>query len=152
MPKSLVYKRWFVLAIPKLAVAYVMDLQWLWTHPQQQIIFIELSCQNKINSPVSQYERPRAVALASSHVLTKPLKSSLSLHTKILFYIWNEPIKEQQYVASVCHIISLIEFRKPFTKSKCINCIGIQNYNILKKLFHTFIQTVILKLVMLNYG
>ena len=60
--------------------------------------------------------------------------------------------KEQRYIASVCHIISLIEFRKSLTQSKCINCIGIQNNNILKKLFHTFIQTVILKLVMLNYG
>ena len=61
-------------------------------------------------------------------------------------------VKGQRYIASVCHTISLIEFRKPFTQSKCINCIGIQNNNILKKLFHTFIQTVILKLVMLNYG
>ena len=61
-------------------------------------------------------------------------------------------IKGQRYIASVCHIIFLIEFRKPFTQSKCINCIGIQNNNILKKLFHTLIQTVILKLVMLNYG
>ena len=60
-------------------------------------------------------------------------------------------LKGQRYIASVCYIISLIELRKPFTQSKCINCIGIQN-NILKKLFHTFIQTVILKLVMLNYG
>ena len=60
--------------------------------------------------------------------------------------------KGQRYIASVCHIISLIEFRKPFTQSKCINCIGIQNNNILKKLFHVFIQTVILKLAMLNYG
>ena len=61
-------------------------------------------------------------------------------------------LKGQWYIASVCHIISLIEFRKPFTQSKCINGIGIQNNNILKKLFHTFIQTVILKLVMLNDG
>ena len=61
-------------------------------------------------------------------------------------------LKGKRYIASVCHIISLIEFRKPLTQSKCINCIGIQNNNILKKLFHTFIQTVILKLVMLNYG
>ena len=38
-------------------------------------------------------------------------------------------IKGQRYIASVCHIISLIEFRKPFTQSKCINCIGIQNNN-----------------------
>ena len=60
--------------------------------------------------------------------------------------------KGQRYIASVCHIISLIEFRKPFTQSKSINCIGIQNNNILKNLFHTLIQTVILKLVMLNYG
>ena len=60
--------------------------------------------------------------------------------------------KGQRYIASVCHIISLIEFRKPFTQSKCFNCIGRQNNNILKKLFHAFIQTVILKLVMLNYG
>ena len=61
-------------------------------------------------------------------------------------------VKGQRYIASVCHIISLIEFRKLFTQSKCINCIGIQNINILKKLFHASIQTVILKLVMLNYG
>ena len=61
-------------------------------------------------------------------------------------------LKGQRYIASVCYIISLIEFRKPFTQSKCINCIGIQNNNILKKLFHAFIETVILKLVMLNYG
>ena len=61
-------------------------------------------------------------------------------------------VKGQGYIASVCHIISLIEFRKPLTQSKCINCIGIQNNNILRKLFHTFIQTVILKLFMLNYG
>ena len=60
-------------------------------------------------------------------------------------------LKGQRYIASVCHIISLIEFRKTFTQSKWINCIGIQN-NILKKLFHAFIQTIILKLVMLNYG
>ena len=58
-------------------------------------------------------------------------------------------LKGQQYIASGCHI-SLIEFRKPFTQSKCINCIGLQNNNILKKLFHAFIQTVILNLVMLN--
>ena len=30
-------------------------------------------------------------------------------------------LKGQRYIASVCHIISLIEFRKPFTQSKCIN-------------------------------
>ena len=35
--------------------------------------------------------------------------------------------KGQRYIASVYHIISLIGFRKPFTQSKCTNCIGIQN-------------------------
>ena len=61
-------------------------------------------------------------------------------------FILNSSIKGQRYIASVCRIISLIEFRKPLTQSKCINCIGVQNNNILKKLFHTFIQTVILTL------
>ena len=74
-------------------------------------------------------------------------KTALILEATTIFFI-----KEQRYIASVCHIISLIEFRKPFTQSKCINCIGIQNNNILKKLFHAFIQTLILKLAMLNYG
>ena len=46
-----------------------------------------------VNSSVSQYERPRAVGLASSACVNKTLKSSLSLHAKILFYIWNERIK-----------------------------------------------------------
>ena len=44
------------------------------------------------NSPVSQYERPR-LRLPVPHVSTKPLKSSLSLHAKILYYVWNEWIK-----------------------------------------------------------
>ena len=74
-------------------------------------------------------------------------KNNISILNNILHIL----VKGQRYIASACHIISLIEFRKPFTQSKCINCIGIQN-NILKKLFHTFIQTVILKLVILNYG
>ena len=77
-----------------------------------------------------------------------PESALLSLY----YTLFLSHIKGQRYIASVCHIISLIEFRKPFTQSKCINCMGIQNNNILKKLFHTFIQTVILKLVMLNYG
>ena len=47
-------------------------------------------------------------------------------------------VGNERYIASVSHIMSLIEFRKPFAQSKCINCIGIQNYNILKKLFHAF--------------
>ena len=73
----------------------------------------------------------------------------------MVFFTWHIHCKEclkGNDILLVCHIISLIEFRKPFTQSKCINCIGIQNKNILKKLIHTFIQTVILKLVMLNYG
>ena len=45
------------------------------------------------NSPLSQYERPAGLRLPVPHVSTKPLKSSLSLHAKILFYIWNERIK-----------------------------------------------------------
>ena len=68
--------------------------------------------------------------------------------TRVFF----ETFKGQRYITSVCHIISLIELRKPFTQSKCNNSIRIQNKNNLKKLFHAFVQTVILKLVMLNYG
>ena len=47
-----------------------------------------LSCNSyKSQFSVSQYERPRAVALASSACVDKTAKSSLSLHAKILFYI-----------------------------------------------------------------
>ena len=46
-----------------------------------------------LNSPVSQYERPARLCLPVPHVSTKPLKSSLSLHAKIPFYVWNEWIK-----------------------------------------------------------
>ena len=45
------------------------------------------------NSPVSQYERPRAVALASSACGDKTTKIITEFTRKDLFYIWNEQIK-----------------------------------------------------------
>ena len=43
--------------------------------------------------PFHNTSAPVRLRLPVPHVSTKPLKSSLSLHAKILFYIWNEPIK-----------------------------------------------------------
>ena len=45
------------------------------------------------NSPVSQYERPRAVALASFACVDKTTKIITEFTCKDLFYIWNEQIK-----------------------------------------------------------
>ena len=46
--------------------------------------------------PIDPFHNTNATTrlrLPVPHVSTKPLKSSLSLHAKILFYIWNERIK-----------------------------------------------------------
>ena len=39
--------------------------------------------------PFPNTSAPARLHLPVPHVSTKPLKSSLSLHAKILFYIWN---------------------------------------------------------------
>ena len=64
------------------------------------------------NSPVSQYERPRAVALASLACVDKSTKNHHWVYTRILLYIWNERIKycnryyyEENW--SVLHVICL---------------------------------------------
>ena len=46
-----------------------------------------------IIDPFHNTSAPGRLRLPFLHVSTKPLKSSLSLHAKILFYIWNERIK-----------------------------------------------------------
>ena len=46
-----------------------------------------LNNNSESNSPISQYEHPARLRLPVPHVSTKPLKSSLSLHAKILFYV-----------------------------------------------------------------
>ena len=43
--------------------------------------------------PFPNTSAPARLRLPVPHVWTKPLKSSLSLHAKILLYIWNEWIK-----------------------------------------------------------
>ena len=43
--------------------------------------------------PFPNTSAPARLRLPVPHVSTKPLKSSLSLHAKILFYVWNEWIK-----------------------------------------------------------
>ena len=43
--------------------------------------------------PFYNRSAPARLHVPVPHVSTKPLKSSLSLHAKILFYIWNEQIK-----------------------------------------------------------
>ena len=45
------------------------------------------------NSPFHNTSAPARLRLPVPHVSTKPLKSSLSLHAKILFCIWNERVK-----------------------------------------------------------
>ena len=47
----------------------------------------------KIIDPFPNTSAPARLRLPVPHVSTKPLKSSLSLHAKILFYIWNKQIK-----------------------------------------------------------
>ena len=110
------------------------------------------SCLVVLHRPPLIFENRKKVFTVQKYTAPNFQNSKKSFFFFENFDILKIFFKGQRYVASVCHIISLIEFRKPFTQSKCINCIGIQNNNILKKLFHTFIQTVILKLVMLNYG
>ena len=51
------------------------------------------------NSPVHNTSAPAQLRLPVPHVLIKPPKSSLSLHAKILFYIWNERIRYCTQVA-----------------------------------------------------
>ena len=43
--------------------------------------------------PFPNTSAPARLRLSVPHVSTKALKSSLSLHAKILFYVWNEWIK-----------------------------------------------------------
>ena len=43
--------------------------------------------------PFPNTSAPARLRLPVPHVSTKTLKSSLSLHAKILFYVWNEWIK-----------------------------------------------------------
>ena len=43
--------------------------------------------------PFPNTSAPARLRLPVPHVSTKPLKSSLSLHAKIFFYVWNEWIK-----------------------------------------------------------
>ena len=56
-------------------------------------IFCFLLFCNPSIDPFPNTSAPARLRLPVPHVSTKPLKSSLSLHAKILFYIWNEQIK-----------------------------------------------------------
>ena len=59
--------------------------------------------------PFPNTSAPARLRLPVPHVSTKPLKSSLSLHAKILFYVWNEWIKVLQKVSL-------------WSKSICVTC------------------------------
>ena len=58
----------------------------------------------QLNSPVSQYERPRAVALASSACVDKTTKIITEFTRKDFFYIGNERIKycNRYYYELIC--------------------------------------------------
>ena len=64
-------------------------------HVQCPLTKIKQLLSNKGNAirPFPYTSAPARLHLPVPHVSTKPLESSLSLHAKIFFYIWNERIK-----------------------------------------------------------
>ena len=61
---------------------------------QEELSLFSISIYARVEIlPFHNTSAPARLRLPVPHVSTKPLKSSLSLHAKILFYIWNEQIK-----------------------------------------------------------
>ena len=60
--------------------------------PKFLIIVSDMILSDTIR-PFPNTSAPARLRLPVPHVSTKPLKSSLSLHAKIPFYVWNEWIK-----------------------------------------------------------
>ena len=81
-----------VLILISLAVMKLLVLiLWYRGHQYRE----RFDCRNmpvSIIDPFHNMSAPVRLRLPVPHVSTKPLKSSLSLHAKILFYIWNERI------------------------------------------------------------
>ena len=67
-----------------------------WLISQGPLGLLKFKCQFWVSQtilPFPNTSAPAQLPLPVPHVSTKPLKSSLSLHAKIFFYIWNERIK-----------------------------------------------------------